>query len=166
MFHNLVGKTKKEISRMKTVKLPPALKSKFNSYLILGFGFIVLSIICGVFWKAVGAILFPLTCGLILIGLGYLFKFSIQLSGYETISGTCIGYENKVTTLPWQKKKGADYFILETPDDVLKVASIKRKTVPPIGSRVNVYISKDANSYNSHGYTIYIPIYGFAVASE
>lgn len=161
MFHKIKNLFKFEVRDM-----PPALKSKTNSYYILGGGFLLLGVVFGLLFKSFKVMGLPIVCGLALIILGASFAFSVKHAGYITKSGRCIDYDNRITTLLGSKRKGADYFILETADEVIKVPVTQRKAAPPLDSFVEIYVEKNALTYNSDGYTVYTPVFGFSVIAE
>ena len=98
--------------------------------------------------------------------LGFTFILSVKHSGYEVKRGRCIDHGNRVTTLFGKMRRGADYFILETENEVIKVPATARKDAPPLDSFVEIYVAKNAFEYNSGGFTTYSPIFGFSVIAE
>ena len=146
--------------------LPPALKGKVFSYYAIGRFFVALSIVFGLMARSFKIMGFPLICGLSMIILGLSFAFSVRFSGYEIKRGRCIDQTNRLTTILGDKRKGADFFILETGDEVLRVPVSKRRAAPPLDSFVEVYVSKTASKYVRDGYAVYDTVYGYSVIAE
>lgn len=146
--------------------IPQTIATRINSYYALGAAFLVLSVLFGIVRRSFSIMLFPALCGAILIIMGMTLMLSIRFTGYTVKVGRCIDHVNRITTPFGSKRKGADYFILETNEEVLKVPVTKRRNVPPLDSVVSLYVSKDSSSYNSDGYISYTNIYGFSVTAE
>lgn len=151
--------------RKESSGLPPALFSKFLSYILLAFVFCALTIAFGLTYRSPRVMMFPGLCAVIMFVLAFSFKAIVYSTGIRKVVGRCIDHKDGILKNPI-RRRGADYFIVETVSEVIKVPSSKRSNVPPLDSLVELYISPDSYSYNSGGVTVYSSIYGYTVIAE
>lgn len=86
--------------------------------------------------------LFLAALALILCVIALVYRSNLLKNGWLQFTGTCTDHYNPVGIL-W-RKNGADAFILDTEIGPVYVPISKRLRVPPIGSRITLYVSANA----------------------
>lgn len=151
------------IKEYREVNLPQALKTHYNSLLILAIAVMIGGVsVTLMFSTDISLISFPIIIGVGIIGFAFYYKASIVINAYVEIEGIVIDYQNYLPK--GISRNTVDSFILQTSDGLFDIPSAKKKQPVPIGSSVTVYISPSAKSYVTRdGYIKFTTIYGYEV---
>lgn len=156
--------------------IPDVLMVKYNKYLIIA----ALVFICGIFaccvlfsgFKILKASLFPITISIMLLLDGLYFKNKIVNKGYDECEGTCIDHKfssigSKLINADLTLKKYVIGVMIECNKEIISIPIAKGNEAPPIGSKVKVFVPKDAIKRITHnGISVFSNIYGYEIMSE
>lgn len=142
-------------------KLPPALSSLIYRYYTAAIFSVIMAIAISVLFKSISAAGFPLLLGILLAGFGFFKQQSIIKNGYIEKMGRCLVHHQIIKI-----GKGVDGFKIVTPTEVIYVPCDKRKSPPPVGCLLKVYISATTSSYESDGVIYYGNYYGYEIMPE
>ena len=152
-------------------EIPQVLASKFNKYLALS----VITLFIGMFAcfllydgsKIFIALLFPFAIAVGLLLNGLYFRYKITSLGYNEYEGICVDHKysnigTKLIDADFSFRKQVTGLLVECADEIINVPVPKLNEIAPIGSRVKVYIPKDAVSRKNHnGVTVFSDIFGY-----
>lgn len=171
-------KLKELVTILMQHQLPTPMAMKFLTLVVGGIiAFIVgtvFLIVNGITKAEFSAFLFPVILGIVMLLYGCFYKLNIVKTGWVAIDGICIDLIYTFNHIPSQvinahrrirgRTPGPDAFIMSTSNELFYILITQKKYSPQVGTKIRLYISKNAKRYTgANGYIHIDPVYGYVI---